>query len=246
MNIIAQLSDLHLADDDARPAEALRRAVDAVLAMPAGPDCVVLTGDLTDHGRPAEYALLREELTRLPMPVHPVPGNHDDVTALLSAFPGIPSANYAVTAGDTRILCCDSTVPGEAGGDLSDPRWLDETLAEAPDTPTVVAMHHPPFAIGVPWIDGMGHAHPERLADVISRHPQVVRVISGHVHAGTTTAFAGTVAVSCPSTYRQLYVDPQGPPAFSDAPPGLALHVIDERTAVTHFRPIGEAPLRTP
>src|SRR5262245_18378604 len=128
MTIIAQLSDLHLADDDARPAEALRRAVNPELTMPTAPDCVVLTGDLTDHGRPAEYALLREELTRLPMPVHPVSGNHDDVTALLRAFPGISAANYAVTAGDTRILCCDSAVPGEAGGELSDPRWLDETL----------------------------------------------------------------------------------------------------------------------
>jgi 3',5'-cyclic-AMP phosphodiesterase len=245
MTVIAQLSDLHLADDDPRPGHALRRAIDAVLAAPARPDCVIITGDLADHGRPAEYALLRAELTRLPMPVHPLPGNHDDVAAFLAAFPGLPSANYAVTAGDTRIVCCDSTIPGAAGGDLRDAGWLDDTLGEAPDMPTIVAMHHPPFPIGVPWIDGMGHAHPERLADVIRRHPQVVRVITGHVHAGTVTAFAGTVAVTCPSTYRQLHVDPEGPPAFSDAPPGLAFHFVDGRTTVTHFRPVGEARLGT-
>jgi Icc protein len=243
MTTIAQLSDLHLSDDDPYPLEALRAAVAALLDLPAPPDCVVLTGDLADHGRPSEYAQLREALTPLPMPVHPLPGNHDDVTALLTAFSSVPSANYAVAAGDVRLVCCDSTIPGENGGRLSDPEWLDATLSEAPDTPTVVAMHHPPFRLGVEWVDAMGHARPETLAGVISGHPQVVRVIAGHVHTGAVTEFAGTVATSCPSTWRQIYLDPDGPPALSTAPPGMALHVIDGMSAVTHFRPIGDRPL---
>jgi 3',5'-cyclic-AMP phosphodiesterase len=74
MTIIAQLSDLHLADDDPAPVQALRDAVDTVLALSTPPDGIVLTGDLTDHGRPGEYALLRTELERLPMPVTPAPG----------------------------------------------------------------------------------------------------------------------------------------------------------------------------
>ncbi len=241
MTIVAQLSDLHLSDEDPRPAQALRRAVDALLTLPARPDRVVLTGDLADHGRPAEYALLRKELAALPMPVHPLPGNHDDLAALLAAFPEVPAANYAVDAGDVRLVCCDSTIPGEDSGDLSDPEWLDATLATAPGVPTLVAMHHPPYPVGVRWLDRMGHARPERVADVIARHPQVVRVLAGHVHAGSVTGFAGTVAATCPSTYRQGWVDPEGPPAYSDAPPGMALHFVGEHTTVTHFRPIGEA-----
>ncbi len=240
MTIIAQLSDLHLSDEDERPVLALRRAVDAVLALAARPDAVVLTGDLADHGRPAEYARLREELARLPMPAHPLPGNHDDVAALLAAFPEIPATNYAVDAAGVRLVCCDSTIPGENGGDLSDPEWLDATLAAAPDAPTLVAMHHPPYAFGVDWVDGMGHAHPERVADVIARHSQVVRVLAGHVHGGSVTGFAGTVAATCPSTYRQGHLDPDGPPAYSDAPPGMALHLVREGSAVTHFRTVGE------
>jgi 3',5'-cyclic AMP phosphodiesterase CpdA len=148
-----------------------------------------------------------------------------------------------VTVDGIRLVCCDSTVPGSDGGELSDPQWLESALAEAPGAPTVVAMHHPPYRVGVHWIDEMGHARPERLAAVIARHPQVVRVIAGHVHAGSVTGFAGTVATTCPSTYRQLYLDPAGRPALCDAPPGLALHFIDGQSAVTHFRSIGEAPL---
>lgn len=240
--ILAQLSDTHLSDDDTAPARALRAAVSVLLALTHPPDGVVLTGDLTEHGRPTEYALLRRELQRLPMPVHPLPGNHDDVGALLAAFPEISAANYAVTIGGVRLLCCDSTIRGQSGGTLSDPDWLDATLAEEPRTPSVVAMHHPPYAVGVDWIDRMGHARPERLASVLSRHPQVVRVIAGHVHAGSVRGFAGTVAATCPSTYRQLHVDPGGRPALSDAAPGFALHLVDGMDAVTHFRPVGETP----
>jgi 3',5'-cyclic AMP phosphodiesterase CpdA len=242
MTILAQLSDLHVSDEDPAPARALREAVSALLALTEPPDGVVLTGDLSDHGRPAEYALLRTELARLPMPVHPLPGNHDDVGALLAAFPEVEAANYAVDVAGVRLLCCDSTVPGQPGGELSDPEWLDATLAGEPDTPAVVAMHHPPYPIGIDWIDRMGHARPDRLASVLARHPQVVRVIAGHVHAGSVRGFAGTVATTCPSAYRQLRVDPGGRPALSDATPGYALHLIDGRDAVTHFCPVGETP----
>lgn len=239
MTILAQLSDLHLADDDPAPARALREAVTALLALATPPDAVVLTGDLADHGRPEEYAQLRAELDRLPMPIHPLPGNHDDLDALLAAFPEVPGPNYAVKVGDLRLLCCDSTIPGEPGGYLSDPGWLDAALAEEPGIPAIVAMHHPPYAIGVS-IDRIGHARPERVSSVIERHPHVVRVIAGHVHSGSATAFAGTVATTCPSTYRQLFVDPGGPAAISDATPGYALHLVDGAHAVTHFRPVGE------
>jgi 3',5'-cyclic-AMP phosphodiesterase len=240
---IAQLSDLHLSDDDPAPALALREAVAGLLTIPTPPDCVVLTGDLADHGRPSEYARLREELAPLPMPVYPLPGNHDDIGALLAAFPEVPAPNYVVPVAGVRLLCCNSTIPGENGGDLSDPDWLDARLSEAPDMPAVVAMHHPPYPIGVGWIDAMGHADPDRLASVVARHPQVVRVIAGHVHSGSVSGFAGTVATTCPSTFRQLYIDTGGRGALSDASPGFALHVIEGHTAVTHFRPVGETPV---
>src|SRR5262249_38011394 len=108
MTILAQLSDLHLSDEDPTRTESVRGAVSNLPALATPPDAVVLTGDLTDHGRPSEYALLRKELERLPMPVHPLPGNHDDVAALLEAFPDLPGANYEVTVAGVRLLCCDS------------------------------------------------------------------------------------------------------------------------------------------
>jgi 3',5'-cyclic AMP phosphodiesterase CpdA len=258
MVVIAQLSDIHLtadADgtvgDDTGPVRALRAAVASLLAMPARPDCVVLTGDLAENGLPAEYARLRALLSPLPVPVHPLPGNHDDRHALRQAFAdhaGVLGSGghlqYATEIGGTRLLCCDSTVPGRRGGEMDGERldWLAKALEAVPDAPTLVALHHPPFRIGIRFTDDMGLADPDPLAAVIARHPQVVRVLSGHVHRGAVTAFAGTVGVTCPSTYRQFYLDLTRPgrAAVTGEPAEFALHVIgDDALAVTHFVHVG-------
>lgn len=79
--LLAHMSDTHIAlaptDDNA----ASRRCLEAVSRLQAfapQPDCVVVTGDVADHGTSAEYELASELLTALQTPVHLGPGNHDD------------------------------------------------------------------------------------------------------------------------------------------------------------------------
>ena len=57
---IAQLSDSHITTGPlgAGPAAGLQLALARVMGLDPRPDCVVITGDLTDHGRPDEYAAL--------------------------------------------------------------------------------------------------------------------------------------------------------------------------------------------
>ena len=47
---------------------------------------------------------------------------------------------------------------GESGGLLCGDRlaWLEQQLAAAPATPTLVAMHHPPFTTGIGHMDDIG------------------------------------------------------------------------------------------
>jgi 3',5'-cyclic-AMP phosphodiesterase len=262
MAIIAQLSDIHLAagrdgevDDGSGPVRGLRAAVSSLLALPARPDAVVLTGDLADGGRPEEYARLHALLSPLPMAVYPMPGNHDDRDAMRAAFGDHPAVvdtgfapqapvQYAVNVAGVRLVCCDTTVDGHPHGHMSEERlaWLDGTLEAAPATPTVVATHHPPFPIGIRFIDDMRFVDPAGFAKVISRHPQVVRIISGHVHRGSVGSLAGTVSTTCPSTYRQLFLDLTHPgrAAVTGEPAGFAVHLVtDDGAATTHFVPTG-------
>jgi hypothetical protein len=70
-----QISDLHLGKSSPQPEDNLRRAVGQITELDA--DLVLVTGDLTDHGKTAEYAALKEILGDLPMPFHCVPGDND-------------------------------------------------------------------------------------------------------------------------------------------------------------------------
>jgi 3',5'-cyclic-AMP phosphodiesterase len=110
--ILAQLSDPHmrLPPDDEGSGEALAAAVRAVLALDPLPDAVVVTGDLANGATAAEYARVRELLEPLPMPVHLLPGNHDDSTVV--------EGGYVVRVGALRLVACDTTIPGRDDGEL--------------------------------------------------------------------------------------------------------------------------------
>ena len=64
--LIAQISDFHIRPDGQMAYEGLetntmtRRAIATVAALDPAPDCVLVTGDLADCGRPEEYALVAD------------------------------------------------------------------------------------------------------------------------------------------------------------------------------------------
>src|SRR5262249_22179824 len=163
----------------------------------------LFTGDLTDFGGAGEYANLARLLAPLPMPFFLMPGNHDDPAALRAAFPSHAylrqreaHVDYAIDDFELRIVALDSTVPRESGGrlDAEQLSWLDDTLGAQPRKPTVVALHHPPFWTGIGHMDAIGLANARSLEQVIARHPQVERVVSGHLHRAIVARFGGTIA----------------------------------------------------
>lgn len=72
MRTIVHLSDLHFGRTDPALIEPLLATVRA-----SRPDCVVVSGDLTQRARAAEFRQARAFLDRLPGPQLVVPGNHD-------------------------------------------------------------------------------------------------------------------------------------------------------------------------
>ena len=246
--LLIQLSDPHIGaswnGDD--PAGNLAAAIDGVLALRASPDAVLVTGDLADHAADEEYEQLRELLKRIDAPAYVLPGNHDDRDALHRHF-GVPGAGgapvqYAVDLGPRRLVVLDSTIPGEDGGALDDGRleWLDETLAAGRDT-TIVAMHHPPFLMGIPPWDAIAlrSADREKLGDILARHEHVERVLVGHVHRAISTQLGGRPVMSVPSTYIQGLLDFSATElALSGDPPGFAVHALVDDKLVSHVQPV--------
>ncbi len=239
--LVCQISDLHikapgkLSYRKVDCAAMLARCVDEILRLPQRPDLVIATGDLADFGRPDEYRHLRELLAPLPMPLYLIPGNHDERAALRDAFPDHPYlrqwqpfVQYAIEDWPLRIVALDSVIPGQGGGELCEQRlaWLERTLAAQPDKPTLVIMHHPPFITLIGHMDKLGLRGSDGLKNVIARHPQVERVLCGHVHRPIQARFAGTLASTCPSPAHQVALDlaPDAASAFRMEPPGFQLH----------------------
>ena len=255
--LLCQISDTHIKAGRKKAygivdtAGMLERCVAQILKLPQQPDAVIATGDLVDYGRPDEYALLRELLAPLAMPLYLMAGNHDERTGLRTSFPDHPYlrqwepfVQYAIDDHPLRLVALDTVIPLQGGGELCAERlgWLDRTLAQQPDKPTVVALHHPPFATGIGHMDRISLANADGLAQVIARHPQVERVIAGHLHRPITVRFAGTVASTCPSPAHQVALDiaPDAADNYILEPPGFQLHWWNGHALVTHTAYVGE------
>jgi 3',5'-cyclic AMP phosphodiesterase CpdA len=257
--LLAQITDLHvmpkgeLAYGRVDTAGMLRNAVAHLNRLEPRPDAVVITGDLADRGELVAYDHMREILAELKLRWFVIPGNHDRLDNFRSVFadqPYLPQTGdaiqYAIDEFPLRIVAVHSVVPGQVAGRLSDAslEWLDRTLGEQPRRPTVVMMHHPPFATGLKHYDDVGMTDVAGLERVIAKHPQVERILAGHVHRPIQIRFGGTIASACPSTAHQVACDlrDDGMDAFSLEPPGFQLHRWNGRTLYTYTVNVGDFP----
>ena len=262
--LLAQLTDLHirepgrLAYGRLDTAPYLRAAVQAVTQLRQVPQALVLTGDLTDFGRAAEYEHLASLLAPLQnppqMPLYLLPGNHDDRDQMRRSFAHHTYLGqgdflqYTVSLGEPgglRLVTLDTVDTGASAGRLCQRRlqWLDSTLRKHRGEPIVIAMHHPPFQTLIGHMDRIGllqGAH--ELAEIVAAHPNVERVICGHLHRTIYTRFAGTVASTAPGPAHQVCLDlaNNADSAWTLEPPGFHLHAwTGPGQLVTHVAAIG-------
>lgn len=259
--LVAQISDLHLKAGQrltygvVDTLGALRRAVDHLNASHPRPDIVVISGDLVDFGRADEYAVLHPELARLHMPCYLVPGNHDTRAPLLEAFRDhayLPVSaesplDWVVNEHPLRLIGLDSTIPGGHGGQLLDSQlhWLDAQLSLRPDAPTLLILHHPPFISGIGHMDREPFINAAALERVVARHPQVERLLCGHLHRPMQRRFGGSLSCVCPGTSHQIVLDLQeaAPAHFNLEPAGYLLHRWEaQQGLISHNGVFGEYP----
>ncbi|MGW0119488.1 metallophosphoesterase [Streptomyces sp. NPDC003327] len=264
MIVIAHVSDIHV-DEGPRSAERTRAVLSYLEELPYDLAAVLVTGDVTDHGTPAEYARARQLLTsRHPLLV--CPGNHDDRAAFRAALidadadadvdaeagsraaarPYAP-VNQVLRGDGFVVAVCDSSVPGRHEGLLEDEtlEWLDGLLAATPrEVPVLVAFHHPPVPLHTPYVDEIRQFGEERLAALAGRHPHLTAFLAGHAHTAAATTFAGRPLLVAPGVVSALRLpwenrSPGHEHVHLGLPPALAFHVLgDDGRLTTHFRTV--------
>jgi 3',5'-cyclic-AMP phosphodiesterase len=247
--LLVQLSDPHIGATwgNGDPVAGLRAAVAAVGRLPGALDAVLMSGDLADNAADSEYEFVRDSLAQLGVPVYVLAGNHDDRDTLRRHFdlPGAAGTpvQYAVDLGPLRLVVLDSTRPGEVPGELDSDRltWLDAELAREPERLTLLALHHPPVSTGIEAWDELGLPAADRraLGAVLERHPQVRRIVAGHLHRTMTAELAGRTVLTIPSTYVQTHLSFNSDEIETAAePPGFAVHALLDGELASHVQPV--------
>jgi 3',5'-cyclic AMP phosphodiesterase CpdA len=262
--ILAQISDTHvpaagkLLFGKIDTAAFLRRAIAHLKGLEPRPDFVIVTGDLVDEGTVAEYDNLRSILSELAIPFAVMPGNHDERGNLRRAFrdhgylPGDGEfLHYVIEDLPLRLIALDTVIPRRPGGRLCRARldWLAARLEEQPAKPTVVAMHHPPFVSGLAKMDSLNCENSSALGEIVARHPQIQRVICGHIHRPICLGWNGTVVTSAPATAHQVTLDfrEDSGASWIMEPPACHLHYWHPANGlVTHLSYIGDYGPPTP
>lgn len=222
MTTIAHLTDFHLleADHDRRrgaerwrlrylsfgrpidPAQRRRRTLAALVeAWRTGADHLVLTGDLTEDGTPAQFEVLAAVLSESgwdPARVTLVPGNHDAYTegAWERALEGCLRP-FAATSGQGTAVALPGAVVAAVSTAMMQPvtrsagaiaarelSWIASLAAETRRSgdALVLAQHHPPLRhpIGaMQWLDGLINS--AELMALLHEHDHL-HVIHGHTH----------------------------------------------------------------
>lgn len=159
------------------------------------PAAVIAKGDLTDSGRPDEWARF-EEVWGVPFGdrLHTVRGNHDAMAGHPFGTRGIPELLELPGAWAAIV---DTVIPGTDGGQLDRDQlaWLDEVAARAgaEGIPLLVFGHHhvwnPNSAERPARYFGIQPGDSEALLEVVARRPAIRGVFAGHTHRNRVRRF---------------------------------------------------------
>ena len=241
------MSDLHITEPGTHivgldPACRFRRCLDHATLHHAEACHLFLMGDLTHHGRDAEYVILREILSAQPFPATLMLGNHDRRGPFAQVFPEHSEAfqHGHQDFGATRILYLDTLdeyAPNKHSGLMCAERlsWLQAQL-EVSQEPMIVLAHHHMLASGFDGMDEIKLSNGLAVAEMIAGSNRCQMVINGHIHRTIFSSFKGVSHAMIKSPCHQMpMILGAGASSLSVAEPGgYGLLLLDAQSPVLH------------
>ncbi len=227
------------------PAEGLAAAVADINARHADAELAVITGDLTNWAEQSSYETVAEIIRPLTMPCVLILGNHDDRENYRRVFAdglddggGFIQGVRQTSAG--AFIFLDTHEPGSAGGTYCADRtaWLERTLAQT-EGPIFLFMHHPPFPVGIAYMDNIALADHEAFAAVVRPHaPRIRHLFFGHVHRAIAGSWLGIPISNMRGTNHQVWLELTGrTDTIRTGPeqPAYGVVLIDDERVIVHM-----------
>lgn len=220
MSVLLQISDTHFGTEQPLVVEAL-----VALAARQRPDLVVLSGDITQRARPAQFGEARAFVDRLGAPVLAVPGNHD--IALFNLWTRLtkPYVRYVTAFGadldpvhasqDWLVIGVNTTRAwrhrnGEVSAAQID-RVATQLGQASPGQLRVVVVHQPAAVTETRDRTHLLRGHADALRAWAAAGADIV--MGGHIHLPYTLALHGLA--------RRLWVVQAGTAVSSRTRPGV-------------------------
>lgn len=242
------ITDIHLVEQGHAlygldPCKRLARCLDSVIQDHSDAVLCVITGDLAHVGHLDAYRQLAEQLRRLPMPVLPLLGNHDNRANFRKFFPQVPVdgngfVQYEASIGRYRGLFLDTNEPGVSYGVLCEKRarWLAERLGED-DRPVLLFMHHPAFVLGIPSMDRIALLDTKPFQAALEGHPHRIKhLFFGHIHRPIFGSWRGIPFSTMRGTNHQvaLQLNDTAKIPGSHEPPQYSVVLLQEESVTVH------------
>jgi hypothetical protein len=187
-----QISDSHIGFNKAANQDVtgtLKLALDKINALPAPPDLLLHTGDITHSSKPAEFDTAQQMIKGVKAgETFYVPGEHDIATDDGAAYrerfgKGTQGRGwYSFTHKGVHFIGLNNCQQVDAMGKMGDDqlRWLKADLASLPaSTPIVIFAHIPLWMVYPEW--GWGTPDAAEALTYLKRFGSVT-VLNGHIH----------------------------------------------------------------
>ena len=203
--------------------DSLSRVLDHYQTSDWRAERVFVTGDIIQDDSADAYRHFVDALSRLGLPVHCIPGNHDVRPLMQSLVSAVPFDYCAsIEHWPWLVVGIDSCVDGHPGGCVSDEELarLDTEIEGSDAEHVLVCLHHPPVEMNSAWLDTVGLDNRALLLSQLAQSGRVRAALFGHVHQAYDQQHGDLRIIGTPSTCRQFLpmsdefaVDNQ-PPAY--------------------------------
>ena len=201
---LVQLTDLHLLADP----KASYRGKDTranfleglALAKRLKPDLLILTGDLAEDEQLVTYQWLYQQLEASGLAWQWLAGNHDQ-PELMNGF---KQSDFYQQTENWQVLGLNSHLPNATQGRLAASQLVRLKQALNNHKPLLIALHHPPVAVGSEWKDALALQNADEFWAILKDQPQAKLVVFGHVHQAFSQPKYHSLNLATPATSAQF------------------------------------------
>ena len=244
------LTDLHLINKKKtlhglNPSKRLEECLRDIEAWHKDSAFCVITGDLCDFAEEESYMYLKERLQKFVLPCFLLLGNHDDRNVFKNIFPNHKEdtngfVQHLYENEDSIFLFLDTCKQGKNihEGQMCTARldWLSDQLDKAGNKKAYLFMHHPPFHIGIPYVDKIKLVESEEFYQTLAGRTNIRHIFFGHVHRMTYVNWRGFSFTSLSGINHQVpLVKESIDSKYSDEPATYSIVTTTNDQLTVHF-----------